>query len=146
MGILRISCILFAILSFNGFSQEIDATKVIKFSIVEEIPITQDCKLKWEKEKLKKCVVNSINMHVNKKFNVGLAAEIGLSGRIKVTNTFIINTDGNIIDIRVSSPNDRLNEEAIRVLKLLPRMTPGKQNGKLVQVEYEFPIIFNVQD
>ncbi|MEN3322368.1 energy transducer TonB [Mariniflexile soesokkakense] len=146
MGVVKSGFILFSILSFNAFSQDIDSTTVIKFSIVDEIPITQDCKPKWEKEKLRKCVMHSINMHVNKKFNVGLAAEIGLSGRIKVTNTFTIDTEGNIVDIRITSPNDRLNEEAIRVLKLLPKMTPGKQNGKLVQVEYEFPIIFNVQD
>lgn len=146
MGVVKNSFILFIILSFNGFSQAKDSTLVVKFSMVDEIPITHDCKPKWDKEKLKKCVTNSINMHVNKKFNAGLAAEIGLTGRIKVTNTFIIDTEGNIIDINITSPNNRLNEEATRVLKLLPKMTPGKQNGKLVNVEYQFPIIFNVQD
>ena len=146
MGVVKkISALLF-IINFNGFSQIIDSTQVVKFSMVDEIPITKDCKAKWEKEKLKKCVMHSINDHINKKFNAGLASEIGLSGRIKITNTFTIDTEGNIVDIKIISPNDRLNEEAVRVLKLLPKMIPGKQNGKPVHVEYQFPIIFNVQD
>ncbi|HBO29337.1 MAG TPA: energy transducer TonB, partial [Leeuwenhoekiella sp.] len=43
-------------------------------------------------------------------------------------------------------PHPRLEQEAARVIKLLPQMTPGMQRGKAVGVLYSLPIVFQVQD
>ncbi|WP_457610622.1 energy transducer TonB, partial [Lutibacter sp.] len=39
----------------------------------------------------------------------------------------------------------RLQAEAIRVIKLLPKMIPGKQRGRPVGVKYSLPIAFKVE-
>jgi protein TonB len=38
-----------------------------------------------------------------------------------------------------------LDKEAIRVVKLLPKFKPGKQQGKAVKVAYVLPIMFKLQ-
>ncbi len=58
---------------------------------------------------------------------------------------FKIDEKGNITDIRARAPHIKLEEEAIRVMKLLPKMIPGKQKGKTVAVLYSLPIAFNVE-
>ena len=50
-----------------------------------------------------------------------------------------------MIDIRVRAPHPQLKDEAIRIINLLPKMEPGKVNGKAVSVSYLLPIIFKVQ-
>lgn len=41
-------------------------------------------------------------------------------------------------------PDKLLEEEAARIISLLPRMTPGKQQGQVVQVPYSIPITFKL--
>ena len=50
---------------------------------------------------------------------------------------FIINTDGSVSDVRARHPSGtELEQEAIRVIKTLPKFTPGEHNGKKVRVHY----------
>ena len=42
------------------------------------------------------------------------------------------------------SPHDELTKEAIRVVKLMPKWLPGKQNGKAVRVKYVLPVTFHL--
>ncbi|HXB39869.1 MAG TPA: energy transducer TonB [Bacteroidia bacterium] len=63
----------------------------------------------------------------------------------KVYLKFIIEPDGSIgtIDIIKGIPNGKaLEEEAIHVVKIMPKWVPGKQNGKPVRVYYNLPISF----
>ena len=43
------------------------------------------------------------------------------------------------------APHARLEKEAKRVVGLLPKMIPGKQRGRPVNVTYMLPISFNVE-
>jgi protein TonB len=63
----------------------------------------------------------------------------------KVYLKFIIEPDGSIGTIAVMKgiPDGKaLEEEAIRVVKIMPKWVPGKQNGKPVRVYYNLPISF----
>ena len=63
----------------------------------------------------------------------------------RVTLSFIIEEDGSITDIKcMRSPHDDLTKEAIRVVKLMPKWLPGKQNGKAVRVKYVLPFTFHL--
>ena len=63
----------------------------------------------------------------------------------RVTLSFIIEEDGSITDIKcMRSPHDDLTKEAIRVVKLMPKWLPGKQNGKAVRVKYVLPFTFRL--
>ncbi len=73
------------------------------------------------------------------------AVENNVEGKVVVK--FIVNTQGAIRDIEVISKikyGYGLEEEAIRVLKIMPRWTPGKLNGKPVNVYFSLPISFRL--
>lgn len=61
----------------------------------------------------------------------------------RVTCSFIINTDGSVSHVRVvRSVSSSLNEEAIRIFKLMPAWNPGKMNGQPVPVRVIHSIPF----
>ena len=72
------------------------------------------------------------------------AMKAGISGR--VFTRFIINEDGSLSDIVViRGVNSSLDAEAIRVVKAMPKWTPGKADGKAVKVRYALPLVFKLQ-
>ncbi|PTQ94028.1 protein TonB [Mucilaginibacter yixingensis] len=75
----------------------------------------------------------------------GMAQEAGASG--KVFLSFIIEKDGHLTDIKlVRGAGYGFDEEALRVLKLAPAWSPGKQNGNPVRVQYTIPINFQLSN
>ncbi len=69
------------------------------------------------------------------------AFKVGAQGRVLVQ--FIIEEDGSISNVSVlQKVNDDLDAEAIRVVKTMPKWTPGMQDGKTVRVKYALPISF----
>jgi TonB family protein len=63
-----------------------------------------------------------------------------------VVCSFIVLKDGTIANVRVvKSIDPTLDEEALRVIKAMPKWNPGKQNGVPVNVKYTFPIAFRLQ-
>ena len=116
-----------------------EVQKDIPFAIIEEPPIYPGCK--GTKEQMRQCMQDKINKHVTKHFDIDLAQELGLTqGKKKVYVQFKIDKSGKIIDIRARGPHARLEKEAIRVVELLPNMTPGKQRTRPVRVSYTLPI------
>ena len=73
-----------------------------------------------------------------------VAAENGVQGRVVVG--FVVERDGSITDVRILRGVDpSLDREAMRVVKNMPRWTPGKQNGSAVRVKYQVPVAFRLQ-
>lgn len=63
----------------------------------------------------------------------------------KVVAEFIVNTDGSVTDVRVvKSLNEACDQEALRVLRLMPRWTPGIENDKPCRTKVCIPIIFRL--
>ncbi len=65
----------------------------------------------------------------------------GFSGSVYVT--FVVGKEGTISDAKVLrgiSGAPLLDQEALRVVKLMPKWAPGKQMGKPVPVQYSLPI------
>lgn len=63
----------------------------------------------------------------------------------KVIMQFIVEKDGTIKDIKVlRSPSPVLDEEAIRVIKTMPKWMPGKNKGVTVRVRFTLPIDFKL--
>lgn len=79
----------------------------------------------------------------NTKYPV-VAQENGVQGRVTVQ--FVVEKDGSISDVHVLRGVDpSLDREAVRVVKSMPRWTPGKQNGITVRVNYRVPVLFRLQ-
>ncbi len=116
----------------------------VAFAIIEEVPIFPGCT--GTRQEKSDCLNEKIQKHVSRKFNGDLAGELGLSpGKKKIWVVFRIDPKGNVTDIQARAPHPRLSDEAIRVTKTLPRMTPGKQRGVPVGMKYTLPISFNVE-
>ena len=65
-------------------------------------------------------------------------------GRVIVT--FIVQKDGSITHAKIAKSIDpELDAEALRIVKGMPKWTPGTQNGKPVSVRYMVPVKFSLQ-
>lgn len=70
------------------------------------------------------------------------AQENGVQGRVIIS--FVVETDGSITDVKVArSVDPSLDREAMRVVKAMPKWTPGKKDGKPVRVKYTVPMAFH---
>lgn len=74
-----------------------------------------------------------------------VARENGIQG--KVICNFVVGKDGLLRDFEiVRSADPILDQEALRVLKLMPKWKPGTQKGVAVNVRYTLPVIFRLDD
>ena len=72
------------------------------------------------------------------------ARHMGVEGQVLVS--FVVNQNGDISGIQVlKSPGKDIEEEAIRVLKSMPKWTPGMNNGVPVNVRFTLPITFAIR-
>ena len=72
-----------------------------------------------------------------------VAQENCVQGRVVVS--FVVEKDGHISDVTVlRSVDPSLDKEAIRVVRNMPRWTPGKQEGEPVRVRYNVPVSFRL--
>ena len=63
----------------------------------------------------------------------------------KVLVSFIVASDGTIEDTKIlKGIRQDLDNEALRVIKKMPKWLPGKQHGKAIRVSYSLPINFRL--
>ena len=68
-----------------------------------------------------------------------------LEGTVFVT--FVVEKDGSISDVKVRNPkpeNTVLEQEAVRVVRTMPKWKAGKSQGKKVRVQFNLPIVFKM--
>ena len=74
-----------------------------------------------------------------------ICKEQGVQGRVIVQ--FVVNMDSTITDVNViKSVNPHLDEEAVRVVKAMPKWKPGTQRGKPVRVRCTLPVTFRLPE
>ena len=74
-----------------------------------------------------------------------IAKESGIQGRVILQ--FVVDETGKVSDPKVlRSVDPSLDAEAIRIVKAMPRWTPGMQDGKAVAVRYTLPVNFSLGD
>ncbi|MCK0107842.1 M56 family metallopeptidase [Flavobacteriaceae bacterium S0825] len=118
----------------------------VPYSHIEQPPMSKECKMLNSAEEQRKCTSQAVQKHVVKNFNTNLAGDLGLLGRQTIITMFKIDEKGRIVNIKARAPHPKLEEEAIRVIKSLPKMIPGKQKGKRVVVPFSLPIVFEVKE
>jgi protein TonB len=124
--------------------QEVEEiTEDVPFTVIEDVPVFPGCK--GNRQELKVCFSKKIREYVSRKFDVNLANDLGLSeGRKRISVMFTIDTKGAVTEIKARAPHPRLEREVIKIIKSLPKMTPGKQRGTPVNVSYYLPITFKI--
>lgn len=72
------------------------------------------------------------------------ARRAGIEGTVYVT--FVVRSDGSISNIEIKKGlTEDINQEVIRVIKKMPDWSPGKQNGRAVNVQYILPYVFKIK-
>ncbi|WP_234733766.1 energy transducer TonB [Tellurirhabdus bombi] len=72
------------------------------------------------------------------------AARSNISGKVYLS--FVVNADGSIVDEQVTKGiGFGCDEEALRVVKKMPKWRPGKQSGRPVRVKFNLPIVFALE-
>ena len=141
----------------------------IPFAIVDEVPLFPGCETidKWvynyhlmvDKDEInddkinrakRKCFQDQIQKHVIKNFRYPeIAQEMGIQGRVFVQ--FMIGKDGNISGISTRGPDKNLEDEARRIISLIPKLIkPGMmfnavfEEYEAVRVPFSIPITFSL--
>ena len=122
-----------AVSNYQGVAveeEEVDEQEI--FQVVEEMPSfpggQQEC-MKWLGKNMKYPQISMEN---------------GVQGRVIVQ--FVVNKDGSIVEpVVVRGVDPYLDKEALRVISMMPKWTPGKQRGKPVRVKFTVPVTFKLQ-
>ncbi len=120
---------------------EVDEDIEVPFAVVESVPIFPGCK--GNNDELMSCFQAKMQAHITKHFKYPeVARDLGMQGKVFVV--FVIDKKGEVTKIRTRGPDKSLEKEATRIFELLPKMTPGKQRGRPVNVPYSIPVVFKI--
>ena len=117
----------------------------IPFAVVEQLPQFPDC-VEVEKSAQMDCFQTQMQKHIKENFTYPeVAMEKNIQGRVMVE--YLINKNGEVEISRVKGPenSELLQEEAKRIISLLPKFIPGKHSGKAIAVRHVIPITFKMQ-
>ncbi|GAB5398826.1 MAG: hypothetical protein Aureis2KO_04110 [Aureisphaera sp.] len=120
-----------------------DKQKTYAFTELDKIPVYPGCE-DLAPEDAKGCFTKKIAMFVHENFNTKISNK-EINGRQRIAVKFKIDKYGNVTDVDAKAQYTELMDEAIRVAKLLPKMTPGEHEGKKVAVQYALPILFEIE-
>lgn len=87
----------------------------------------------------------ALMMWLSKNINYPVRAqENGVEGRVIVN--FVVEKDGSISGVKVAKGVDKdLDQEAVRVVKKMPKWQPGKNGGQAVRTQYTLPVRFKLE-
>ncbi|GGZ63284.1 M56 family metallopeptidase [Mesonia mobilis] len=125
--------------------KENTSTEGVPFTAIETVPTYPGCE-NLDNAAAKKCMSEQITNFVNKNFDTNAVKPYAEKGTNRIYVRFVITKDGNIDNIQARASSPELVEEGKRVVALLPKMKPGKNDGKPVGVLYSLPIIFQVSE
>ena len=112
----------------------------IPFAVVEKVPVFPGCE---NVEDSRACFNQMMQKHISTNFRYPKEAQKkGIEGRVNIM--FVIQEDGSIDNIRMRGPDTLLEEEAARIISLLPKMTPGEHRGEKVRIPFSIPITFKL--
>jgi len=95
----------------------------------------------------KDCFSKMVQKHFAANFDSDLPNNLDLSaGKKRVFIGFKVAVNGDIVDVQVRAPHVKIKEEVIRVMRSLPKMMPGKQDGEKVVVNFNIPFTLLVDE
>lgn len=121
------------------------SNEVLNFMVVENKPVFPGCEDAGNEAEKFQCLQLEIQKFIARNFKFPeMARQMGIQGKVYIN--FEISKDGSVKNVQVVRGVDELlDEEAIRVIKQLPKFTPAKQRGKPVRVQYTVPINARLQ-
>lgn len=118
----------------------------VHVNAVQFVPIFPGCEKYELNSKRRKCLNEKMGKLVKRKFDNDIAGELGLSGLQRILVQFTVDKTGVIKDIKTRAPHPKLEKEALRIANKIPEMIPGKMGTEPVNVIYNLPITFRVNN
>jgi len=128
--------------TLNSFVQKEIFKNPSSFLTPDRFAIFKGCNENHNNNKILQCTSKKISKHINEHFDADIGVKYGITGRQKIFIYFKIDTHGDIIDVNARAPHPALKEEAIRVIKLIPKMKPALLNGEPIVIPYSIPLNF----
>ena len=125
-----------ALLTLTGMSSAMAQQEVVLeekvYEVVEEMP-----SFPGGQGAMFEFIANNIQYPI-------VAEENGVQGRVLVS--FVIKKDGSLSNVRVvKSVDPALDKEAVRLIKSMPKWSPGIEKGQFVNVKFTVPVTFRLQ-
>lgn len=116
------------------------------FKIIERIPIYKGCENEKGNPKKKDCMNEKISEFFKTHYNTTLPEDSKVpSGKTRIFVEFVVDEQGNVVEGTATGADEYLENEALRVLKLLPRFsTPGYIRNTPVKIPFSLPLMVNV--
>lgn len=126
----------------NHLPEESEGERQVNFAVVEKVPVFPGCEDLENREALE-CFNKQMRNHILKKFSYPEEAQNNkIEGKVYVS--FLINKDGDVVDVITRGADSILQTAAKNIFLSLPKMKPGIQRGKPVNVRYVMPINFKL--
>lgn len=116
------------------------------FQVVEEMPMFPACDSLTKYEERKACADKAMLefIYANLQKPKNCAREGGVEGTVVVS--FVIKKDGSISDVKILREiGCGCGDEAVRVVKLMPKWIPGRQRNQAVDVQFNLPVKFRLE-
>ncbi|AGC78188.1 hypothetical protein LX97_03014 [Nonlabens dokdonensis] len=120
--------------------EKMDA-KTLPFQPVDELPRFTSCPEATNME-VKKCFNEVIRDHLVANYNSEIGNIFGIYEKVRTYISFKVDIDGQLIDLQGRSQSRFLTLEAKRVIFTLPKMLPGRADGKNVKVPFAVPVTY----
>jgi TonB family protein len=117
---------------------------VYDLEVIERGPVYPGCEYFLTPAEVRECFNQKIKQFINRNVEFPeMAKQMGVAGKVWVS--FIINNDGNVSDVKIERSVDKLlDDEALRVIRELPKILPAKADGLPVRLRYSVPINFQL--
>jgi len=118
---------------------------IVADGVIERVPIYPGCEDMLTNKMRKQCMNTNVNQFIGKNFNTDLALDLNLIGKQRILLNFKIDKTGKVIEAKAKAPHPGLEEEAVRVISLLPTVEPAYQRDQPVIIPFSIPIVFQIQ-
>lgn len=133
----------------SSFKNKTILEDFITFEMADEVPLFKGCEKSNTRREAIECFNKKMTYHIKNNFTYPEEAfEKKIEGKVEIS--FIINEAGVVKDVVAVASNDKeydrklLETEAKRIITKLPKFTPGKHQGKIVNIKYGLPITFRL--
>ena len=131
----KIGLIFYLLIFVNCTTKTTPETSAVIFPGCESVEVSE----------LGNCFQEKMSRHISKHFRYPeLAQEMGIQGTVYID--FVVDENGDIIELQTLGPAKILEKEAKRIIMKLPKMTPAKIKGRTEKTEFSIPITFRLDD
>lgn len=136
----KLFLILSLVISCSLFSQEEDSTdEVFLFNELRYVPVYPGCTGK--SKQLKKCFRERVEEFFRRNLDLTRLNEYGFrNGKCKIDAAFIVEKDGTVKEVMVTTRGRKLRADIEKILRSLPKMKPAEEGGEKVPVKYDFKV------